>query len=290
MANFEVDEADNVPHDSDACWICYSQFEDEKSLNPDIISLGLWVAPCKCKGTAMWVHQECLQKWIDEKQKGDASRLVRCHQCHTGYRYKYPPLDKLAIGIQYLENLVDVASPYACFCASAATGYFLLTGYGYFTLIQIAGYEEAMQLTKDNEVLVWISLPFIPLILTLTKFARIEDFLFKYLKRCIPSILTACVSEKHYHKLWPQPPRAPTEVATRRHISLTRAVISALMLPTISYVIGNILFFNVKNNLKRSLCGAATYQAVRMITKLYLKFRSYQKMCYREILNYRETS
>ena len=39
------------------CWIC---FENDKKI---------YISPCKCKGTLNWVHQKCLNKWINMSQK-----------------------------------------------------------------------------------------------------------------------------------------------------------------------------------------------------------------------------
>jgi E3 ubiquitin-protein ligase MARCH5 len=44
------------------CWICCLTDEHEDSSV-------IWLAPCRCRGIAKWVHQECLQRWIDEQQQ-----------------------------------------------------------------------------------------------------------------------------------------------------------------------------------------------------------------------------
>lgn len=46
------------------CWVCFATDEDDYS--------ACWVSPCRCRGTAKWVHQECLQRWVDEKQQGSS--------------------------------------------------------------------------------------------------------------------------------------------------------------------------------------------------------------------------
>jgi hypothetical protein len=46
------------------CWVCFATDEDDFS--------ACWVSPCRCRGTAKWVHQECLQRWVDEKQQGSS--------------------------------------------------------------------------------------------------------------------------------------------------------------------------------------------------------------------------
>lgn len=54
------------------CWVCFATDEDDK--------MAAWVQPCKCSGTTKWVHQSCLQRWVDEKQKGNAFKRVNCPQ------------------------------------------------------------------------------------------------------------------------------------------------------------------------------------------------------------------
>lgn len=72
------------------CWVCFAT-EDDDSSTP-------WVRPCRCKGTTKWVHQLCLQRWIDEKQKGKSTSKVACPQCNTEYIIVFPKLGK------YVEN------------------------------------------------------------------------------------------------------------------------------------------------------------------------------------------
>lgn len=72
------------------CWVCFAT-EDDDSSTP-------WVRPCRCKGTTKWVHQLCLQRWIDEKQKGKSTSKVACPQCNTEYIIVFPKLGN------YVEN------------------------------------------------------------------------------------------------------------------------------------------------------------------------------------------
>lgn len=68
------------------CWVCFCTDEDDPN--------ALWVHPCTCKGTSKWVHQLCLQRWIDEKQKGNPIGKVSCPQCNTEYIIVYPDMGK----------------------------------------------------------------------------------------------------------------------------------------------------------------------------------------------------
>merc|ERR1712088_1121502 len=45
------------------CWICFASENDDPS--------AVWTSPCRCRGTSKWVHQACIQRWVDEKQKGN---------------------------------------------------------------------------------------------------------------------------------------------------------------------------------------------------------------------------
>lgn len=66
------------------CWVCFATDEDDLSAE--------WVRPCRCRGTTKWVHQTCLQRWVDEKQRGNSTAKVSCPQCGTEYNIKYPEL------------------------------------------------------------------------------------------------------------------------------------------------------------------------------------------------------
>lgn len=68
------------------CWVCFGSPEDDKDAE--------WVQPCKCRGFSKWVHQSCLQRWIDEKQKGNSSAAVSCPACNEEYILVFPPFGK----------------------------------------------------------------------------------------------------------------------------------------------------------------------------------------------------
>ncbi|KAJ3100762.1 hypothetical protein HDU97_001933, partial [Phlyctochytrium planicorne] len=59
------------------CWIC---FEDEKKGERV-----RWVSPCKCKSSLKYVHEECLLRWIAEKE-GPIQGEVKCPACAHAYK------------------------------------------------------------------------------------------------------------------------------------------------------------------------------------------------------------
>ena len=62
---------ENEPISSEKiCRICYDDQKEDKL-----------ISPCKCSGSVKWVHQSCLQKWIDISHKKE------CSTCK--YKYKY---------------------------------------------------------------------------------------------------------------------------------------------------------------------------------------------------------
>ncbi len=79
------------------CWLCLGQEELDQPLDQSLSTNdskssddSQWLSPCRCRGTAKWIHNECLQLWIDEKQKLDTSVAVKCSQCNTQYVLVFP--------------------------------------------------------------------------------------------------------------------------------------------------------------------------------------------------------
>ena len=66
------------------CWICYALEHED---NPP----QRWIRPCRCRGSSKWVHQSCLQHWLDESQRLDLNAPVACRMCGYQYVVEYPP-------------------------------------------------------------------------------------------------------------------------------------------------------------------------------------------------------
>lgn len=71
-----------------SCWVCFATDEDDRTAE--------WVRPCRCRGSTKWVHQACLQRWVDEKQRGNSTARVACPQCNAEYLIVFPKLGKKA--------------------------------------------------------------------------------------------------------------------------------------------------------------------------------------------------
>ena len=72
--------------------MCFATEDDDRTAR--------WTRPCRCRGTTKWVHQSCLQRWIDEKQRGNSSTKVSCPQCNTEYIIMYPELGEKALPLR----------------------------------------------------------------------------------------------------------------------------------------------------------------------------------------------
>ncbi|MED6253673.1 E3 ubiquitin-protein ligase marchf5 [Xenoophorus captivus] len=70
-----------------SCWVCFATDEDDRTAE--------WVRPCRCRGSTKWVHQACLQRWVDEKQRGNSTARVACPQCNAEYLIVFPKLGEL---------------------------------------------------------------------------------------------------------------------------------------------------------------------------------------------------
>lgn len=89
------------------CWVCFGTEQDD-SEDSDVV----WICPCQCKGTMKWVHEECLQRWIDEKQRRTNSSRVSCSQCKTHYILSFPPVNCLVRLIEQYDKLLYGSSPF----------------------------------------------------------------------------------------------------------------------------------------------------------------------------------
>lgn len=69
-----------------SCWVCFATDEDDRTAE--------WVRPCRCRGSTKWVHQACLQRWVDEKQRGNSTARVACPQCNAEYLIVFPKLGR----------------------------------------------------------------------------------------------------------------------------------------------------------------------------------------------------
>ncbi|GAA5910118.1 hypothetical protein JCM8208_000961 [Rhodotorula glutinis] len=81
--------------DHRVCRICFGDDDDDDDL-------GRLLAPCRCRGTARCVHQDCLRSW---READKLNSFYQCGQCGARYRFRQTTLTKL-LGRPYTAFLL----------------------------------------------------------------------------------------------------------------------------------------------------------------------------------------
>lgn len=58
------------------------------------------------------VHQACLQRWVDEKQKGGNMGKVSCPQCQTEYIIVFPNMGVLVLILDTVDSFIYKGCPF----------------------------------------------------------------------------------------------------------------------------------------------------------------------------------
>ncbi|CAD5111002.1 DgyrCDS353 [Dimorphilus gyrociliatus] len=230
------------------CWVCYGTEEDDTKDVP-------WVHPCKCKGSSRWVHEHCLQRWFDEKQKGQPSRKVSCPQCNTEYVVILPKVGKFVYVLELSDKIAQKLSPILAGGIFIGSVYWTAVTYGAVTVMQVLGHKEGLNVMESADPLfLLIGLPTIPLMLVLNTETR------------------------QYTEYTPP--------ITEYPLSATRVLCGAMAFPTVATVVGKALFSNVNSNFQRTLLGGIAFVAIKGCMKIYYKQQQYLRQRQRKILNF----
>ncbi|EDV22703.1 uncharacterized protein TRIADDRAFT_58535 [Trichoplax adhaerens] len=255
------------------CWICFGDEDDDLEAE--------WTHPCNCKGTSAWVHQACLQRWIDEKQNGVADFAVSCPQCGIEYIIAYPQRGFLMKLLDAGEKVTDALSPYITVTILLGSLYWSAVSYGAVTMVQVLGHNDGWNLIEKSDRLpLVIGLPAIPLILVLYKTVAWEDRCLRWIRQTSHKYSVATPEDR--------PQRVPAEPTHSTDLSsLSRIICGALALPTIAVTCGNLFYGNYSlSNWQKALMGGATYVILRGAVKMYYKQQQYVQQACRKILNY----
>ncbi|CAF0737643.1 unnamed protein product [Didymodactylos carnosus] len=262
------------------CWVCFATEDDDFSAS--------WVSPCRCRGTAKWVHQECLQRWIDEKQQGNSTVKVACPQCNTEYIIVYPKQGPLVYTLDLTERILNRFCPFLAGGILVGSVYWTAVTYGAVTIMQVCvfilGHKEGLSvMEKADPLFLLIGLPTIPTGLILGRMIRWEDAVLKFWRKHSSKLplMHYLFPEDHISYL----PRLPTERNQNSNpASLTRLICGGLILPTIATIIGKFLFQRVHSNFQRTLL--VSFIVTKGVAKIYYKQCQYIREAHREILNY----
>lgn len=158
------------------CWVCFASEDDDFAAQ--------WVSPCKCKGTAKWVHKACLQRWIDEKQQGNSTVEVACPQCNSVYVIIYPKSGLFVRVLDVIDRIICKSCPFLAGGILVGSVYWTAVTYGAVTIMQVLGHKEGLNvMEKADPLIMLIGLPAIPVMLMLGRLIRWEDAVLKFWRK-----------------------------------------------------------------------------------------------------------
>ncbi|XP_018324431.1 E3 ubiquitin-protein ligase MARCH5 isoform X2 [Agrilus planipennis] len=260
------------------CWVCFATQEEDTEAE--------WVQPCRCRGTTKWVHQACLQRWVDEKQKGGNEGKVVCPQCQTEYIIVFPNMGIMVLLLDTVDSFIYKGCPFLAAGIVVGAIYWCAVTYGAITIMQVVGQKEAITVMENADPLVLlIGLPAIPIALVVGKMVRWEDAVLTFMRKYLVKVPLI--------KLDVRPPSSRTDAdipALSDPVSATRVLCGALLLPTIANIFGKLFFDSVKSNFHKTILGGLTFIAVKGCLKIYHKQQQYIRQCQRKILNYTESN
>nr|CAI5837328.1 unnamed protein product [Callosobruchus analis] len=266
------------------CWVCFATDEEDRD--------AAWVQPCNCRGTTKWVHQACLQRWVDEKQKGGNMGKVVCPQCQTEYIIVFPNMGILVLILDTVDSFIYKGCPFLAAGIVVGAIYWCGVTYGAITVMQVIGQKEGLAIMEQSDPLVLlIGLPAIPVALVLGKMIRWEDALLSFMRKNVSKIPVI-------RNLFPFRVDAGTNTDGTNEempplsnpVSATRVLCGALLMPTIANMFGKFFFDSVKSNFHRTVLGGFTFIAVKGCLKIYHKQQQYIRQCQRKILDYTESN
>lgn len=207
----------------------------------------------------------------------------------------FPNSSKFVYCLELLDKTVSAFSPYLVGTIFLSSVYWSAFSFGALTVLQTMGFERGRAIIESSDpITLFVMLPAVPVILILSKFVNWEDH---YLRLW-----------RNHHKSLPilkfffkEPPVETGRESCEKillgrenfHSSITvaRMICSALLLPSISNLIGNYFFRDATDSvLHRTLLGGASFVLIKGLFKIYLKQSQYIKHSNRRILNYHDAS
>ncbi|XP_050532548.1 E3 ubiquitin-protein ligase MARCHF5-like isoform X3 [Daktulosphaira vitifoliae] len=268
--------------DQKHCWVCFGTDDDEFEGSRD------WVSPCKCRGSTRWVHQICVQRWVDEKLKENSSIEAHCPQCNTKYIIVFKDVNYFVQLLNKIDKTSNQLCPFLAAGVVVSTLYWSAASYGAITVMQVMGEEEAISMMENTDpYLLLLMLPAIPLTLVLGKTIDWEETLLlmiqrftsnlPFLRTIMPSFLCEPINRVNSNN----------PVQFNPVISPTTTLCAALLLPTTSTLVGNILFDSSSySNFQKTLLGGLVYIAVKGVLRIYQRQHNAIKDKTRKVIDY----
>lgn len=166
--------------------------------------------------------------------------------------------------------------------------YWSAVTYGAVTVMQVLGHKEGLEvMEKADPLFLFVGLPTIPLALILGKMVRWEDHVLRLWRRHVSKMsFLSLFLPRLTGDFATRTPAEPTPLSDP--VSLTRLLCGALILPTISTLIGKLCFGFVHSSLHRALLGGISFVAVKGVVRIYYKQQQYVRQAQRIVKNYGE--
>ncbi|XP_069609895.1 E3 ubiquitin-protein ligase MARCHF5 isoform X2 [Ranitomeya imitator] len=238
-----------------SCWVCFATDEDDRTAE--------WVRPCRCRGSTKWVHQSCLQRWVDEKQRGNSTARVACPQCNAEYLIEFPNLGPVVYMLDLADRLISKACPFAAAGIMVGSIYWTAVTYGAVTVMQAIGHKEGLDvMERADPLFLLIGLPTIPVMLILGKMIRWEDYVLRLWRKYSNKLQ---ILNSIFPGIGCPVPRVPAEAnPLADHVSATRILCGALVFPTIATIVGKLMFSSVNSNLQRTILDLSSFHATEV--------------------------
>lgn len=168
--------------------------------------------------------------------------------------------------------------------------YWCCGSFGWISIIQVMGYEEGRKIIEQSDpLLIVIGLPVIPIALILAKHIKWEDFILQLWRRNaikIPRPLSYLI-EPPPAKSRPTCEQMLLDPSFNEPLGCTRMICGALLLPTVSALVGEIFFSRFSGSQwRRSLIGGLAFLLFKGAMKIYLRKSQYARYSKRAIKNY----
>ncbi|PAA72353.1 hypothetical protein BOX15_Mlig001609g1, partial [Macrostomum lignano] len=259
--------------------------------------LAEWVRPCRCRGDTKWVHQHCVQRWVDEKQRGNTALTVSCNACNAEYLIFYPPKDTLLYLMERVDQMVMHICPFFAGIVLVGSVYWTAVTYGAVSVMQVLGHSDGLRfMERMDPMMLLVGLPCIPLVLVAAKMVRWEEALVRLVRtygpklfrlRSRPAPRQSLQQQQQQQPVQPPPQPPPVEFGLAAHpVSVSRVLCGALALPTVSTVVGKLLFRRVSSSLQRTLLGCFAFVVLKGLTKLIYHQKKWLFVTDRRVLNH----
>lgn len=277
-----METASNSQHSSEAkhCWVCFGTDDDEFEGSKD------WVAPCKCRGSTRWVHQICVQRWVDEKLRENTHTKAHCPQCNTDYIIIYNEVNYFVRVLNKLDKTANHFCPFLAAGVVVSTIYWSAASYGAITVMQVMGEHEAItMMERSDPYLLLLLLPSIPLSLILGKTINWEETFLLLIQRFTSQLPLLRIVMPSF--LCEPIIRPSSSIQFNPVINPTTTLCAALLFPTTATIVGNLIFDNSSySNFHKTLLGGLLYIAVKGALRIYQRQHNAIRKRTRKIIDY----